>query len=267
MAFWGHRFIFDGIPCETYDLMLYDIGKETQGDTSFAHTVTIEEEAVGNRWRPLFYGVKYEKKLEFSMVFGVDLQRIEQNQYLDRSELDAIATWLAGHDRYKTLEIDQVDMHGIYYKCIIDDLQVISFGNIPYALKATVVCDGPYAYKAPAEQIYNVNGNTTVTFFNESSHNGYLYPNVEIIPNSQGDISIINLSDSNREFRFDDIPDGVSLLFVNNDTMVITGVGITNPYKHFNFNFLRLKRGENKLRLSGNFQLKLHYEFPVCPGG
>ena len=180
MAFWGRTFVFDGIPCEAYDLMMYDVGDSGDEDAELASTATIDEETVGHRRKPYFYGVKYENKLTFEIVFGVNQRRLDAGKYLDRYEIDAIAGWLTGHDGYKWLEIEQPDARLIRYNCMITGLSLIQYGKVQWALRAEVTCDGPYAYKHPEETSYTVNGETNVTFYNESKINGYYMPDIEI---------------------------------------------------------------------------------------
>ena len=68
MAFHGKTFVFNSVPCEAYELELYNIGSTGQGGGEFASIVSVEEEVVGNRWKPYFYGTKYEEKLELEMA-------------------------------------------------------------------------------------------------------------------------------------------------------------------------------------------------------
>lgn len=50
MSFYGDRFIFDGIPCEEFGLMLYDIGSTGQQPTSFAsNSDFMEDRMTGDR--------------------------------------------------------------------------------------------------------------------------------------------------------------------------------------------------------------------------
>ena len=127
MAFWGKAFVFNDFPCEEFGLMLYDIGNETQGEGTFASTVSIVEEVVGARWKPWFYGVRYEKKLQMDIIFGVDERRLDKEKYLDRYEIDEIASWLTGHDKYLWLEIEQEDMEYVRYHCMISELSIVSY--------------------------------------------------------------------------------------------------------------------------------------------
>lgn len=267
MAFWGKAFVFNDFPCEEFGLMLYDIGNETQGEGTFASTVSIVEEVVGARWKPWFYGVRYEKKLQMDIIFGVDERRLDKEKYLDRYEIDEIASWLTGHDKYLWLEIEQEDMEYVRYHCMISELSIVSYGNIPWAMKASVICDSPYAYLYPQEFTYAINGTQKIEFLNESSHNGYYMPVLEIKMNGGGSITITNETDKGRTFRLTNVPAAVSDILVNNDTCVITNNADLNLYPYFNFKFFRLVRGYNTLSITGNCTLTIRCEFPINAGG
>lgn len=267
MAFWGNSFVFNGIPCEDYDLMIYDFGSNSQSAGNFASGVSIIEEALPSRYKPYFYGIKFEKKLEFNMVFGVNQRRIDSGAFLDRYELEMIAMWLTGHDKYLWLEIQQDDLRYVRYNCIVSNLEIIEEGNVPWALKATVVCDSPYAYLYPQEFQYDVAGTATVEFFNESGHNGYYKPIIEFELSDGNGFSITNLSDNNRTLSFSGTPSSISKIRVDNDRCIITNDQNLNAYPYFNFKFLRLLQGENKLVVKGNGILKIICEFPVNVGG
>lgn len=267
MAFWGKTFVFNDISCEAFDLMLYDIGNDTQGEGTFASTVSIIEDVVGNRWKPWFYGVKYEKKLEFEIVFGVNTERIDRGKYLARFEIDEIASWLTGHDKYMWFAIDQEDMAHVHYRCIITDLSLVSYGNIPWAMKATITCDSPYAYLYPQEFSYEINGTKEIEFPNGSSHNGYYMPILDITTTGGGTISITNKTDNDRTFELKDMPASITNIRVNNDTCVITNNADLNLYPYCNCKFFRLVRGYNTLSVTGNCTLKILCEFPANTGG
>lgn len=270
MAFWGKAFVFDGVPCEEYDLMLYDVAGEEQGEGDFASTVSIVEEAVGGRWKPYFYGTQYNKRLTFDIVFGVNTERLDRDAYLDRYEISAVAAWLTGHDQYMWLEIDQDDMRYVRYKCMISALSIVTYGRIPWAMKATVVCDSPYGYLYPQEFTYEVEDSETFKLYNESSHNGYIMPEMEITMTGEtggGTVSIVNVSDGNREFKLTNMPATVEHITVDNDHCILKEDEGTNLYPYFNYNFFRLKKGYNKITITGTCTVKLKCEFPVNFGG
>lgn len=268
MAFWGSSFVFNGIPCDDFDLMVYDVGNDTQGGGTFASVVSIIDESLLSKWRPMFYGVKREEKLTFDIVFGVNMERIDSGNYFDRYEIDEIATWLTGHETYKELEIIQDDMTHVRYKCIITQLAEVSFGNIPWAMRATVTCDSPFAYMYPREYVYELTGTAqTILFNNESSLNGYYKPVVEFTTQNGGTLSIVNKTDNDREFKFTLLPAATQKLIVDNENCVITCTSDINLYPYFNYKFLRLKRGYNTLVITGTGELKIKCEYPVNVGG
>ena len=244
--------------------MMYNIDGTSPSAGKFASGVTVVEQKLSNRWRPLFYGAKLEGKLQFEIVFGVNQKRIDKNEYLDRYELEAIGSWLTGHDRYLWLEVMQEDMEYFRYRCIITDLQMVEFGNLPMALKATVSCDGPYAYLYPQTFEYSVDGSAIIDFFNESSHNGYYFPVLEYEPVGTGTLTITNHSDGDRAFELKEHP-AAEKVTVDNDLGIMTAD--TDMYPYFNFKFLRFVKGNNHLTVSGNGIIRFICEFPINIGG
>lgn len=267
MAFWGSSFIFDDIPSENFDLMMYDIGGPSDDDADFASGVTVVEESVGRRWKPYFYGVKFENKLEFEIVFGVNQQRIDAGRYLDRYEIAEVAAWLTGHPNYKWLTIDQADMGHVRYRCMITNLASITYGNLPWAMRATVTCDSPYAYMPEQVEEFPIAGSTQVLFENKSSINGYFYPIVEFISDGSDELHIENAMDGGRTFSLTSIPASVSQITIDNDRCIISNDQSLNLYPNCNYRFLRLKRGYNILNVIGNGTLRIRCEFPIDIGG
>lgn len=266
MAFYGSSFIFDSVPCDNFELMMYDIDGASQTGGSFASTVTPVEETLPSRWKPIFYGMKFEGRLEFSIVFGANQRRIDEGRYLDRGEMDVIASWLTGVDGYRYLSIVQEDMLYVRYKCYISSLEIVEYGMVPWALKATVTCDSPYAYLYPHEYSYDIDGSALISILNESSLNGYYYPVIEFTRSSGNTLTIENQTDGGRTFTLERIPAAATVIRVDNDRRIITNNADLNLYGKCNFKFLGLKRGYNTLNVTGNGTLKIICEFPVNAG-
>lgn len=267
MAFYGKTFIFDETACDELELMLYDVGSQTQSAGRFAAGVEAVENTVGSNWKPHFYGVKYDEKLEFELVFGVNQRRLDEEHYLDRYEIETIASWLVGHQQYKWLEVQQNDMEWVRYRCMITSLELVESGQIPWALHASVTCDGPYAYTYLHEYRYTINGSAEILFMNESSHNGYLYPALQFEMSSGTAFSVQNRTDDGRTFSMNNIPSAVQTITVDNATGVIQNNAGVNLYDNCNFQFLRLKKGYNSLYVTGNGILTISAEFPINVGG
>lgn len=286
MAFWGCTFSFDGISCSQYQLMLYNIGDKEQDATEFANTVKIHEEHIGTQWKPLFFGVSYENKLEGKLTFGVNQDRLDRQEYLTRDELSAVSTWLCGRKTYCPLTIAQDDMVGITYKCMITELKTVERGGFPWGFIATVTCDGPYAYRDAVAYTYHVDGDTTFNIDNVSDHHGDYSPVITITTGTSilteendaaltaedesllldgGEFVVENLT-TGQVMQFSKLPDTVLEIHVDCEHGVITSNTMLNMYKYFNFQFLRLKRGVNHIRCRGSGTIRFQCEYPVSVG-
>lgn len=266
MAFYGKAFEYDGVSCEEFGLMMYSFsgGGETQ---EFASTVTIQEDAIPSREKPLFYGVTYEQKQEIVIEFGVSQARLDRHQPLDREEMSLIASWLTGHGDYKWLMIDQDDMQAVRYRCIVTSLTPVEDGEECWGMQAVFTCDGPYGYRVPQTYSFRLNGTKNISFLNEGSHNGYYYPKIIWEIEKAGSLVISNSSDGGRTFSLTDVPQSAKKVTIDCDHQVITCEGELNLYPKCNYKFLRLKRGYNMLIVTGTGVLKLICEFPVNIGG
>lgn len=267
MSYFGRAFVFDSVPCEEYDLMLYDVNGIDDSDIKLPGIGDIVDETVGDKWKPYFYGTKPANKLEFDIVFGVNEDRIDRFKYLDRYEVAAVSAWLTGYKEYKWLFIDQPDMRPFGYRCLIKDLDVTQYGKVPWALKAHVVCDSPYAYLEEMTKNIIVNGSKTIEYFNPSSLNDFFYPVITFRRTSGTAFAIKNAQDGNRGPSFTNIPLSVSSIKIDNEHGVVTNNANLNLYDGFNFQFLRLARGYNYLTITGTGTLDIVGEYPVNVGG
>lgn len=267
MSYFGRAFEFDSVPCETYDLMLYDLGGQGDDDIALSASGDINDEAVGDQWKPYFYGVRPAGRLEFDITFGVNERRLDNGKFLDRFEVAAIASWLCGHKEYKWLYIDQVDMFPFGYKCIITDLQVTSYGKVPWALRAHISCDSPYAYLPAETTRISLSGSKTYRLTNVSSLNDFYMPVIKYTRSGGSTFSVINAADNRRGPSITNIPGSVGIITIDNAHGVITNNQDINLYDRFNFQFLRLARGVNELTITGTGILEITCQFPINVGG
>lgn len=264
MSFYGSSFSFDGISCEEYGLMLYDFNTTTQGNTEFAKGMEIQEDRIPGRTRSLFYGTYYKNPLEFTLVFGADEYAANYGEDLDRQDLEVIGSWLTGHREYKWLVIDQPDLEGIRYNCILTDLKVLEYAGNKWAFQCTVHCDSPFAYTLPQTDSFEVDGSAEVTLHSRSTSNLPYYPRVTIWMNGSGDFSIRN--DDNL-FEIKNWTKADDVFYIDGETGVITAESGLNVFNNFNFVFPQLHRGTNQLLIAGNGIVTYTSTFPVNVGG
>lgn len=266
MSFYGSSFSFDGISCEEFGLMMYDFNTTSQGDSSYASGMDISEDRIAGRVRSIFYGTRYKDPLEFKLVFGVDSTTAANGEDIDRQDMELIGSWLTGHDSYKWLVIDQPDMDGIRYHCIITDLEVLEYAGNKWAFQCKVHCDSPFAYTSPMSFEYVVDTSLSVVLHSRSSVNQTYMPKVTIALPGGGDFSIEN-ADTGHVFRLTGVPSSSGVITVIGENGVMTCESGANLYKYCNFIWPDLRRGDNHLTLKGSGTVTFQCEFPVNVGG
>ncbi len=267
MAFQAYEFTFNGVSCVQHDLMMYDAGGE-RGDVVLPASGEVQLEHVFTRQAPVLLGVKREEVLKIPMVFGLCPQRVMSGRYLERQEIERIATWLTEGNEWGWLSIDQADLEEIRYRCRIQDLKPISSGWRTYAFTATAICDSPYAYMYPQSSCYHSKKALEVDYLSRSSKTVPYSPILEVDTLGSTDISISNRESGWSGPGFQGLPDIKGLhITIDNETMVMTNSEGLNLYPYFNFEYLRLKRGYNRIKIEGNCDVTITSAFPVNVGG
>jgi len=280
MSFYACKFSFNEVSCEAYDLEMYSIGSTSAGEVSFASTPGIVEETIGKNWKPYFYGVQFKNKLSFSLVFGLNEERLDAGKFLTRTEIHNISTWLTGYTEYKVLTIDQEDMSDYYYKCMISGLEVIGSYGEQYAFKANVICDSPYAYYDAAETKENINGSSRIEIYNSSALHMPIYPKIIIENNNDDNLTIVNTRESvdgddstAPVFALNDISSNIKTIIIDCSTCVIQTYDVdNNPVSANLYNDIsamhwpRLYSGSNVFIITGECDIKVKCTFPVNIG-
>lgn len=270
MGFLAKKFSFNRIPCEEYGLRIFDIDGNNNGATPFASVGELQTDVVPSKGRAFLYGRTFSKPLEFNLVFGLDPLMLKMDEHLDRYEMDAIANWLTGTNKYQWLEIEQPDLEIIRYHCMISELVPIQLSWLPWAFSAKITCDSPYGYMFPQKFHYPCNQKTAINLISRSTINQLYYPKLKIQLNGSNTISIVNKSCNNAELAFTGLPQSYFFtILIDNDLGKIESSDSSygNLYQYFNFNWLPLKKGMNKLEVTGNCILDFVCEFPVNYGG
>lgn len=268
MAFYGNEFSFDGRSCHEFGLMLYDFSGESQEDVDFTSAGDVIGDTIGARYDNLIYGVETNKPLTYKLVFCVNEDRANRGEYLRRSEVNEIATWLTGHQQYKRLFIYQNDTDDYYYRCVITGLKLLTHGNLPWGFSCTVTCDSPYAYTTNRTFTFSVNETAEISINNYSAFRGYYKPRLLIKMTTVDDFEIINESDKNHTIAFSGLPADATEIHVDCLNEIIdSNSEAPNMYEFWNKSFLRLVPGVNKLTIHGNGVLQLICSFPINVGG
>ena len=189
-------FVFDGVPSETYGVMIYFMDDDSTRELNLGTNVEMIEDRLPKRTTPIHYGVDMNQAMSFPLTFG-------STEYLSDYDVDAILSWLTGHQQYKWLEYVDGD-HYVRYKCHLNNVQSVYINGLPVAFTCDVECDGQFGYEYPiiTEVTAYSDSVETIELLNKSSYNGYLYPKLELeLDDNCNGLSIINESDNNREFK------------------------------------------------------------------
>jgi len=263
MSFWGASFIFDGKPSELYSLY---IASPNGGDVDVTGSSNVElyVESLYRKSKNYLLGAKQSPALEFDVSFNSPRE-------ITSPDIGHIQSWLFGHSQYKKLQILQSDMQDVYFNCFLTNPQVNKVGNIIRGVKATVVCDSPFAWTFPRTKTYSFTDadvNSIVDFYNLSNDNDYNYPSLEITANEfGGDFSISVSQDNDRLFEFTGLTSG-EIITINNELGTISSSTALRRLSNFNKNWFRLVKGRNTITFSGSLsQVDMTYQFARKVGG
>ena len=261
--FQGGAFNFANDNSINYDVYILEFGPLRGLETASAGgNMSVVSDSVSRRAENFVYGVRQDNNQQFNVVIGSDTEK-------SRADIDRILGWLL-KPTVQYLHIRQNDMDFYRYKGYFTNPQVISVAKRLFGLQLTFVSTSPYAYTFPQSKEWTITQPKTVIFNNTGDSLAYLFPTISITPNNiTQSFSIINVSDNNREFRFDfaaPFPNGNEIITIDNDLQIITS-SMGNDFgrrrfNQFNMKYLRFIRGKNVLNIVGNGRIELSYSFP-----
>ncbi len=264
-GFYGVNFNFDGDSCINYDLQIYfPNGQSGFVEQPSGSVVEPIWDSINRQAEKIVFGTMQSAPMQFELTIGSLTPK-------NRFEIDRIMAWLCGRIKPCWLEILQCDLAEARFLCFINNPQVVTVGNLPYAIKCTVQCISPYAYGFEESFIYNITtGSQNIKFNNISADEEYLYPILKITPLQTTErFFIVNQSDVGRkfEFEFSPFPNGFEVINVDNKRQIITSNQGINRFRNFNKNWFRLVRGANTLLVNGNAKIEVTCMFPKRVGG
>lgn len=188
-------FCYDGKYSSDFGIFNVSMDNGLFSEQFIAPRNIIETKVRGNP-KPYFHGVEYEP-LSLSLSFAFERK-------WDDKLIRDVAKWL-GQEQYKPLWFAE-NPDRIYYAMVAEDSQIIHNGVKEGYLTITMRCDSPYTYSPvvlTTEYDFSTNdvNGRSITFTN----NGDVICSPEIwitkVGNG-GDVSIVNTTNGNREFKF-----------------------------------------------------------------
>lgn len=193
MSLYCTEFIFDGISCREYDLIICSFeGVQSGGITAGNQIEFTTFKAPGSgRW--IKTSSSYNEQLSFT--FQICKRRYSPQGGIDpisEQELAFLMRWLVRKD-YKRLQFIQEGYENIIYNCQINAERYMIAGQC-YGLTLTVICDAPFGWSQPMTTTISSSTSKTVHLYDSSDEIGEVYPSIDLyVKESTQDIQIENL--------------------------------------------------------------------------
>ena len=238
---------YDGISCMNFGLFLCNLNQTGRQSHSVIGDIKLHTDKTNLMEFNYLTGIEYSGMLDIEMVLG-------SYDYIDRIALSRIQNWLIGRNDYKELHFEQEDMTELIYNCIFTSCELVTFANLPYAIKVKGVADRPYAIEKEKTYKYSITPNATnrIKLMNTSHVHDYTYPKLEFTSNASGGyVSIINKNNNNYETRIENLLSNERIA-MDSQTQVLTtsNVGMFR-IGDFNKHWLELVSGMNELIVTG----------------
>ena len=248
MPFYATSFSYDGIPSETYGLVISEIDGSGVSKSPGSGPVEIYSQKIFKRATPFFYGATPSETMKFTM----SAHAIDE---LTAVDFELIQKWLFSNRSYKKLQIFQPDLVDVFFNAMFNSPEIARVGNNIVGFTAEVQTNAPYAFLFPKTTTYNSSSpvvDSTHTFVNSSDDiENYLYPSFVITVNAfGGNVSITNVTDSNRISSFTGLAAGEAIT-LNSDLQTLSSSTHLYRLSTFNKKWPRLLPGRNVLRFQG----------------
>ncbi|MCX4315410.1 MAG: hypothetical protein OSJ52_02040 [Lachnospiraceae bacterium] len=247
MRVYSCGFIYNEISSDKMGVMLCNFGRSGLETTSAGEKIELSTQKLSGRDRWYHYSSTFGEALSFTLhIIKTDKSRME------RHEIAEYSRWLQRRDGYKKFQFLGTEFAGIEFYAIATELNELSVGNVTYGLEVKMMTDAPYGVSAKLSKTISFTGDNTYTDFNHSDEYGYLYPDLNIVVQAAGDLTITNQFEA-RQTVIRNCQAG-ELLTLNGELRQITS---SKPYQledRFNWKWLRFcktdKNSQNILSAS-----------------
>lgn len=174
-----------------------------------------------------------------------------------------VADWLI-QDGYKPLTLGD-SVGKIYYAKLLDSEFLQHYGN-GGVLPITFVTNSPYAWSIPQMEQYDLTGETTsnIEFVNKTNVLERFRPVLEIKNiNANGTIEIQNITTGEPAIKLKNLYANEIISIDNERELIQTDKPLAMMSGRFNYNWLKLKRGLNIIKVDGSCTITVRYQFPI----
>lgn len=223
-----------------------------------------DEEYTGRNTIPLDYGSIHRGKPSFCVTFIKKACGINEKSVFETHEIRSILRELTGKQYYQDLYFLDDSLHTderIHYKVKTVKTEQRKICGRTVALKFTFQCDSFWAYTDLQSREFTVKGGQTIHFYNSSDEvNDYLYPQIELSPVNDGNLSITNLSDQNRQTSINNLSANEIISLDSRNEIISSSHPGRIILNDFNLKWPRFVPGMNRLLVSAGCKMKITYQ-------
>lgn len=247
----SESFVYNNIDSKTLSIANVNFETGLLEEPFLAEREFIETQIRG-RDRPYFIEVR-KKPISINLNFAF-------TEPWNKTKLRNVLVWL-NQDTYKELYFS-ANTNRRFFAMYIDAPKLLhnalSEGYVQIKMRTN--CSHAFGPEVVSD-IYDYSDNDE--YENEIIFNNtgdlILKPEIQIEKIGEGDVSIINEADDDREFKFIDLEDKEIIYVDNYNEYIKTNIPNTYRYDNFNNNYLKLLVGENNLVIYGDCKIQFRY--------
>lgn len=256
MIFNSTDFIFDNKQSKDFNIML--VSMESTRTGIFGIQQSVEEEQIGSRDIPYFYGTKLSTPT-FNLTFAIADKYYRPLPFTEQ-EREKVVRWLCKREYKPFISYDNL---GIVYYMIFTQIDRSSFVNDTGYLTLQCKLNAPYGFtNLMNNPITNYNNTKQFTIENKSNVVDEIRPIIEIeLLETTQNIKIRNLT-LGQEMSFTNLDTREKLIIYNDLCSIKSSTG-KYRFNNFNRKWITLGYGVNYIEIEGKCKVNFVYSCPI----
>lgn len=256
--------IFGNFRSSDFGLMVGSFSYNGESEDSLGMGVSTIEEFIGHNPIPVYLGQKYTDKLKLQFTLIKNPCVFNDNLYFNEKDCRTILRMLTGARGYQWLRLITLALdEDLWYKAIINDVTYKRVGGHVAGLIFDVECDSCFAWSNEYNITINARANQRFSIYNNTDDlNNYVYPIVSILPYSDGNLSITNLSDNNRISEIKNVKSTERIIIDSRHQIISSGSDRELLLDNFNLGWFRLVPDKNEYIANMNVAVSMKYRVP-----
>lgn len=223
--------------------------------TRFLSEKQIISEVIAGNDVPYVYGAQRSP-----LTFTLTLACLEEKWTIDKRR--EIARWLDTDTFEEFYSTDCIDKR--YYFRYQGGIDLTHNGSEDGYIQVEMINIAPYAYSPVQQKRFDMSSITSPTIIEvENNGDGILTPEIWIEKINDGNLSLINLNDSGKEFKFTNLYSNEAVYVDCKLRHIETDMVDMYRYDSFNGNYLKLLQGKNRIQVSSPCKLLFQFQYVI----